>query len=361
MSEETKISVIVPVYKVETEYIMQCVQSILNQTYTNFEIILVDDNNNQDTSGKLCDRLANQYSKIRTFHQKNQGVSVARNTGLTHSEGKWIAFIDPDDWLETTYFEKLISHGEENKADIVLCSCYANYSNNAQIKNEFFPYKEKYFEGKAKDELFLQLICRGVTDYFPPETGVGVPWAKLYRKQFLIENLLQFDPTLIRMQDNIFNLYAFQAASKIYFFNVCLYHYRKNDASATRKFNPKIIDYFELVNEATLKFIGKYCSSEIFYKAYYAKVLIGFNSYINNYFLPLKSTGTKEYKAIIKEIKELLNKSMYQEALDNVDKSILQNQERLFVAFLKKNQIGLLLLVIQLYQAYRRLKNGSPE
>ncbi|WP_100486855.1 glycosyltransferase family 2 protein [Sporolactobacillus pectinivorans] len=360
MSDKITVSIIIPVYKIPEEYLNQCIESILDQTFDNFEIILVDDNDNNDISGKLCDKLSFDHAKIISLHQKNQGVSVARNNGLLHAKGQWIAFVDSDDWLEPNYLKRLVQEGENHKADIVMCSCFANYINREKI-NEFFQYRTKLFTGKKKDEILLQLICRGINDYFPPETGVGVPWAKLYRKDYLEEKKLKFDSQLFRMQDNIFNLYAVEDADRIYYFNEILYHYRKNNGSATKKFNPKIVTYFEKVNEATEGFIRKHKKERLFYKALYAKTLIGFNSYINLYYWPVLRARQKRYRVIKEEIKGLLKKTMYQIALSKVDKHILNFQERIYVGLLRKKMIGALLFITLLNDFYKRLKNGSPE
>ena len=104
----SKISVIVPVYNVE-QYLPQCLDSIINQTYKNLEIICVDDGS-PDNSGKILDEYAKKDKRIKVIHQENQGVSVARNTGLDNATGKYIGFVDPDDWIEADYYETLTAN-----------------------------------------------------------------------------------------------------------------------------------------------------------------------------------------------------------------------------------------------------------
>ena len=113
-----KISVIVPVYKVEP-YLHECVDSILAQTFTDFELILVDDGSS-DNCGKICDEYAAKDSRIRVIHQENRGVSAARNAALDAAKGEFIAFIDSDDVVNVYYLEVLLS-GMDEDTDIVAC------------------------------------------------------------------------------------------------------------------------------------------------------------------------------------------------------------------------------------------------
>ena len=101
-----KISVIVPVYKVE-QYLHRCIDSILSQSFTDFELLLIDDGS-PDNCGKICDEYTQKDSRVRVFHKPNGGVSSARNLGLDNAKGKWIAFIDSDDFVEKEYLEKLL-------------------------------------------------------------------------------------------------------------------------------------------------------------------------------------------------------------------------------------------------------------
>ena len=113
---EDLISVIVPIYNVES-YLEQCIKSIINQTYKNIEIILIDDGST-DKSPKICDKYKQKDSRIIVVHKQNTGVSATRNIGLELSKGKWIAFVDSDDWIEKEYLEELLLNAKKEKADI---------------------------------------------------------------------------------------------------------------------------------------------------------------------------------------------------------------------------------------------------
>ena len=112
-----KLSIIVPVYQAG-KYLEKCIKSILDQTFTDFELILVDDGSN-DGSEKICDDYAKKDARIKVIHQKNQGVSSARNAGMNCAEGDYIAFVDADDWIETDMFEQCMDAMEQHKVDII--------------------------------------------------------------------------------------------------------------------------------------------------------------------------------------------------------------------------------------------------
>lgn len=116
-----EISVVVPVYNVE-KYLERCLESILGQTFTNYEIVLVEDGT-QDNSGVICDRYAEKYKCVRVIHQENKGLALARKTGLENAAGNYILFVDSDDWIHKNMLEEMYRVMKENQADIVCCQC----------------------------------------------------------------------------------------------------------------------------------------------------------------------------------------------------------------------------------------------
>lgn len=123
--ESKKISIIVPVYKVE-KYLPKCLDSIINQTYTNLEIILVDDGS-PDNCGKICDEYAQKDNRIKVIHKENGGLSAARNTALDIITGDYVGFVDSDDWLDIDMYETLVMYANKYNADIVRCDNYENF------------------------------------------------------------------------------------------------------------------------------------------------------------------------------------------------------------------------------------------
>lgn len=128
--ENPKISIIVPVYKVEP-YLRRCLESIVNQTYRNLEIIVVDDGS-PDHCGAICDEYAAKDERMKVIHQANRGLSSARNTALTVMTGNYVGFTDSDDWIEPNMFEILLKEIERNKADIAVCGRYKEYPDHRE-------------------------------------------------------------------------------------------------------------------------------------------------------------------------------------------------------------------------------------
>lgn len=128
-----KISVIVPIYKVEP-YLRKCLNSIVNQTYRNLEIILVDDGS-PDNCGTICDLYAKNDDRIKVIHKENGGVSSARNAGLSVVTGEWIGWVDPDDWIELDMFEYMLEKAQKANTDIAVCSRYEHYRNQTEVRN----------------------------------------------------------------------------------------------------------------------------------------------------------------------------------------------------------------------------------
>ena len=170
-----KISIIIPVYNVE-KYLDRCVQSVLNQSYTNLEVILVDDGSS-DGSSRLCDLWAEKDARVRIIHQENRGVSAARNAGLDAATGEYLGFIDSDDYIAPDMYEKLYRSLRENNAEISVCGFYFVDENGtmlAEDRNLGLPIKDQVVTGldilKA-----MQTAKRGVFFVFS--------WNKLYQKQ----------------------------------------------------------------------------------------------------------------------------------------------------------------------------------
>lgn len=176
------ISIIVPIYKAE-KYIHRCVDSILAQSYTDFELILIDDGS-PDNCGAICDAYATQDSRVRVFHKVNGGVSSARNLGLDNAQGEWITFVDSDDWLETEFLEKLVAAPE---SDLVVGGCYRTSGKNEPLSDAHYKkdsvacFLEKYL-----DKLLLR-----------------TPWGKLYRRIHFEDNHIRFNTNIRFGEDTL--------------------------------------------------------------------------------------------------------------------------------------------------------------
>ena len=208
--EEYKISVIVPVYKVE-KYLNKCVDSIINQTHKNLEIILIDDGS-PDNCGKICNEYAKKDSRIKVIHKENGGVSSARNVGLDVATGDYIGFVDSDDWIEPDMYEFLLENIIKYNVDISQCGYYKD--------NE--DMSKKSINIISNDEI-LKSLFKGIYNY-------QVIWTKLCKKN-IFDNL-RFREDFKCAEDKLFNYYILKEVKNIVFCDYCKYHYIRRENSA---------------------------------------------------------------------------------------------------------------------------------
>jgi len=217
-----QISIIVPVYNVE-KYLHKCIDSVLAQTLTNFELILVDDGS-QDKSGKICDEYFGEDDRIIVIHKKNGGVSSARNTGLDKATGHYICFIDSDDTVDNDYLAVMYRLAAESNADLVICGLKM-FSNGKQVdygSNNIGLYKSEEFA-----KIFLNLLNSSYLNYV---------YSKLYKTK-LIKNKLYFDQSIDIGEDTIFVLEVLKNIELICISNNKPYNYYLHGSNTlTQKF-----------------------------------------------------------------------------------------------------------------------------
>ncbi|HFQ7084991.1 TPA: glycosyltransferase family 2 protein [Raoultella planticola ATCC 33531] len=336
----TDISIVVPIYNTPEQYLEKCILAMLNQTKQEIEIILVNDGSTNNALS-VCQKYVEIDSRIIVVNQTNQGVSVARNAGLEISKGQWIAFIDPDDWVDSNYLESLWEV-KRDCTDIIIGNCYINEYDNEYINN-FLPYDGAMLVPE-KNTLMSQLVSKTIGGYFPQHMAVGVPWGKLFKREFLKMNNIRFIPGMVRMQDNIFCLYSFYYAKEIVFTSDRFYHYRKETNSVSFKYNDKIVAHFEKYFFETEGFIiNKMGGDERYLSALSVKRVTSFNSYLKYYiFHPNNKMSWGEKKnAIIK----IINLPGNKKSLDEVDLTYCNFKEKMFIFLLKHNLFLALRLV----------------
>lgn len=220
-----QISIIIPVYNVE-KYLRQCVDSVLVQTYADFELILVDDCST-DSSSAICDEYAATDSRVRVIHfANNSGVSAARNAGIDESKGKWITFIDSDDWVETTYIENFLI--ESDDSDLVIQGIEFYDERNSDF------YKKISVENCTLSKIDLKNVVANNR-----LLSLGYPVAKAYSSN-LIRNRFLFRTEISYHEDHIFVLEVMNACKQIRLVNSIAYKYRyfHSGASLSSKCHP---------------------------------------------------------------------------------------------------------------------------
>lgn len=211
------ISVIIPVYKVE-EWLDQCVESVVEQTYTNLEIVLVDDGS-PDECPKKCDEWANKDSRIKVIHKENGGLSSARNAALEVISGEYISFVDSDDYIHKDMYKIMIEDIKRTDADIVRCAKYIDTDGKLQLQNKINK-KKVYNKEEMLDSYFYHKddFCSGV-------------WDKLYKAELFKE--VRF-PNGVNSEDYYVYAIIYNKARKLYYNNEPLYFYRIRENSICR-------------------------------------------------------------------------------------------------------------------------------
>lgn len=251
MDEKIKVSIIVPVYNVE-KYIHSCIKSLINQTLTEIEIILIDDGST-DSSGRICDQYADQYENIVVFHQENAGLGMARNEGLRLAKGSYIGFVDSDDFVSNDMFELLYNNIISLNADASYCLCQ-RFSNEDEInitKQSSNESKIVVYKGKEVSDYLLSRIGTEPGNKKDISYPTGVVFG-IYSKKLIDKYSISFvSERNFISEDMIFNIDFISKCTVVIHSNQKKYYYRYNNNSLTstyksERFEQNIIMYKEL-------------------------------------------------------------------------------------------------------------------
>ena len=227
----TPISVIVPVYNVE-QYLPQCLDSILNQTYYDFELLLIDDGS-LDKSGEICDNYAKKDCRIRIFHKENGGVSSARNRGIEESKGKWILFIDADDTITENFINEISKDIINNNPDIIYYSY--NETNEYGVISKSIIHKKAYYNFSHITQAPNRSNC--ILD-------MGVPWGKVFNNKIIKDFNIRFNQNLSISEDRLFTYQFLAVAKSIYISDFIAYNYKILPNSLSKRKHSTDILYY---------------------------------------------------------------------------------------------------------------------
>lgn len=243
------ISVIIPVYNIEA-YIAECVESIMNQTYQNLQIILVDDGSD-DGSGAICNQYADLDQRIEVIHQPNKGLVSARKSGLKRAKGDYIGFVDGDDYIETEMYERLLEEMQKSNADFI---------HSGHIKNgeAWIPYKRKtlYLSEAEEKERIIRTAIFGRESYFAPSI-----WSKLFKARIIKDCYSQVPDSAQYGEDLISLCICIDRCDKVVLLDEAYYHYRYRGESITNEKNLKSL-------ENVFRYYGNVCDVLTKYKCY---------------------------------------------------------------------------------------------
>lgn len=282
------ISIIVPVYNVEN-YVHRCIDSILNQTFSDFELILINDGS-VDNSGKICDDYANKDNRITVMHQENTGQATARNRALDIIKGEYIFFVDSDDWIHPKTLETLLSLSVNTDSDIAACGfqkvdCFIDY----------FDLKDEKVEEYSS-----------MNFYYYRSNLVNVPWCKLYRK-CLFDNMRFPDG---KIHEDVFLIYKIiYRAEKIAYIEYPFYYYFQNtDSTMLKKYSLKRLSEVE-AGEEQVEFFKKR-ENDINYPQSLKRLMYYYSTHADQ--LKTLPEGKKYAKQLKRKLRRLLiTKSRY--------------------------------------------------
>ena len=328
------ISIIVPVYKVE-EYINQCVDSIVNQTYKDLEIILVDDGS-PDNCPKICDEYAQKDNRVKALHKKNGGLMSARQAGLRIATGEYVGFVDGDDWIEPNMYEKFAYLIDKYKPDMAMCEFLYSYPERDE-KSSQLPEKEFYDKTALENEIYPKLLFK------PPYYNYGINpccWSKLYKKELLENNLYKVTDKIKIGEDAAFTYPCLIGANSIVYCEKHLYHYRVNPDSMTKAYDENmentILIPYGILKKAFEYHKGYNLDAQL---NYYLLSLI--NGIVRNEANPKNKKSIKDKIATFKKFttnKDVVN------AAKSIDYSILPLHTKLYAKSLALKSPSLLYL-----------------
>ncbi len=328
------ISVIVPVYKTE-KYITACVDSILNQTYKNIEILLIDDGS-PDRCPAICDEYSQKDSRIRAIHKENGGVHTARNMGIEQSQGEYLIFIDSDDWISETMLEEMYAC-IDCETDVVRCNYVREFIGKSLIKKNTILSEKRYYSHECTEicRMLVGLVQEELSH--PEEQNVlASTCICLYKKKLLLDNNIRFEDInkYGSFEDGLFNTQVFKRMKSFVYIDKPFYHYRKFDHSSITTgyrfdFLPKHEKQFEYIESLVSDMASPNTDEALRSRIVLSVLGMSLNA--------IRNPGGK--KAALSEINAILSSKKVHTAAKTLDMSYMSAKWRLYYFFAKKKMV----------------------
>lgn len=335
-----QISIIIPVYNVE-QYLDKCIQSILNQTLRDIEIILVDDGS-PDSCPKMCDEYAKKDNRIKVIHKKNAGLGFARNSGLEIATGEYVAFVDSDDFIDTTMYEHLYNEAQNKHLDTVYCSWKKYYNDNdiIDMKDVDSPVT---FYGKQQVDTFLLDIVAPDPDY-PHDVKymMGVCHAIYSLKLIKLHSIKFCSERQFVSEDLIFDIDYLSKATAIEYLPDTYYYYRYNPTSLSSTYTHEKFEKNKVFLQEVMRKLKLLFPYNVYYIHVARLAFIYLRISILQEFITLKK---EPYRTKIKYIKDLVSDSFFCDILNKYPYWKLPFKHKCFFIMWKwKCTTGLLLI-----------------
>lgn len=311
---EPLISIIVPVYNVE-KYLSKCLDSLVNQTYQNIEIVCVDDGST-DSSGSICDEYAKKDARIKVIHKENGGLSDARNVGLETINGEYVMFIDSDDWIDKDTCDYCINTLKLYDVDLILWSYIREYKNNAKPKRLFMNGSRYFDDQEIKEKIFLRCVGLNGVELRNVENmdSIVTAWGKLYKRD-KINNIRFKATTEIGTEDALFNIYVMDNINSAFYIDRYMSHYRRDNViSLTSTYKSELYTCWQRLYDYIEAFIKEKDLGDDFINALNNRIALGICGLGLNIMSSDKSAVMK-----IKEIKDIISTERYRNAYKRLD------------------------------------------
>lgn len=342
-----KISIVVPVYNVE-EYLVQCIESMISQTLEEIEIILIDDGS-VDNCGLICDSYAGRDTRIQVIHKRNEGLSAARNDGLKIASGKYILFVDSDDWIDTDYCQKLYENAEEeNFCDVVICDAFY-VTENKKKYHEY--YSDEFFTDKLQTcRIIRAAILAAPNSKIQNKIIIkhpdSVPWNKLFKNEIIKKNNICF--TKMRAEDTFFSLQYFKYVNTIKYCKFAGYNYRIRVNTISQGYDKLCIQK----DEEFLKVIMAYIDGEeedgLLKKSFSLKVIDTFFSELERYYLAAETYS-------VEKLERAMTRPLLSNEIKNLNYADFRRIKKKIFFFLVKHRQARGIVVM--YKVYLLCKN----
>lgn len=308
-------SIVIPVYNVE-KYLSQCIESVLEQTYTDFELILVDDGS-PDNCGRICNAYAETDSRIRVIHKENGGLVSARQAGAEAANGDYVCCVDGDDWIAPDYIEKIAEEAMRSNSDIICVGMVVAYPDKKIEKQ--IPYKQIFYKREdIEEKIFPHLIQNKRAGYFSPTL-----WAKAIKREVYLPMQSAVDPQIKIGEDGACTIPCVYRAQTLSILSDCLYYYRQNEISMTKEKKAFSWTGPNLITEHLRRQID--CSQYDFQQQMYRKTAHELFSVVVSQF-----NRKESYQTIKQDILQNLDTPIYQEAIKKTAFSDIRGKAMMF-------------------------------
>ncbi len=334
----SKIGFVVPVYKIREDMLRNCVDSLINQTYQDIEIILVDDCS-PDDCGKICEQIKTTDSRIKVFHHEvNKGLPSARNTGIENSEAEYLAFVDSDDWVESNMAEILVGEIEKNPADVYVYSGFRDFKDKIVECAYIYEHGKIFQTQQERDSLQERYLFDQTTIHVPGSFPIQSACARLVSKKLFDEGLRFVDVKFA--EDALFHLYSNECAQKVIYLQYRFYHYRDTNDSMVNSYRPNADAEQTSVLKEMWKFAETYQKNDIFIKGVYLLSYISMQMCVwQKFYNEDNPDPLSKRKA---ECRKLFSQFPYKGVLKKVDFRRLRKNQKIKYTLMRLKAYGLL-------------------